>query len=306
MGPKNTQKQPRAAKKATKKAKAASEFYDDGEDFVEPVTLPTSFRFFDLPSEIRLNVYHFVLFTPTKKSSAKRNAGAVGASAKKAKLVAPAIQRIALFLSSKRIHEEASHFFYSSQIFRVFHIQDFSRRPTLRGIPRCYRPLITTIELILGNSWTSPPKSWSVDDGMGLHEMTLLHTLRVFVECDPSQPVFEGFRVSKEYYTEFSGRLLKEILERLPALKFVEFDAYPSVKRNGSLMTRLMKESRAANKKLLWGPEKGWTDDDDIGYVYHEDPIPVASLDTLPSYYRPAPVDDLTRRIEDLALEVRS
>lgn len=293
---------PKVAKKVTKKAKAASESYD-GEDFVEPVSLPTTFpRFFDLPSEIRLNVYHFVLFTPTKKT-AKRNAGTVGASAKRAKLIAPATQRIALFLVSKRVHEEASHFFYSSQIFRVFYIQDFSRRPTLRGIPPCYRPLITTIELILGNSWTAPPKSWAVDDKMGLPEMTLLHTLRVFVECDPSQPIFEGFRVSKEYYTEFSGRLIKEILDRLPALRFVEFDAYPSVKRDGSLMTRLMKEALAANKKIIWGPERGWTDDDDVGYVHIEDPIPVP--DYLPSY-TPDPVDELENRIQELALGVRS
>ncbi|KAJ5667218.1 hypothetical protein N7507_003082 [Penicillium longicatenatum] len=281
----------KAARKAAKKAQAASEFYH-GEEFVEPVTLPTSFRFFDLPSEIRLNVYHFVLFTPTKKT-AKKNAGTVGASAKRAKLVAPATQRIALFLVSRRVHEEASHYFYSSQIFRVFYIQDFSRRPTLRGIPPA----------TVRNSWTAPPKSWAVDDGMGLHEMTLLHTLRVFVECDPSQPVFEGFRVSKEYYTEFSGRLIKEILDRLPALKFVEFDAYPSVKRDGSLMTRLMKEALAANKKITWGPERGWTDDDDIGYVHVEDPIPVP--DYLPSY-TPGPVDELETRIQELALEVRS
>ncbi|KAJ5628968.1 hypothetical protein N7490_011196 [Penicillium lividum] len=296
----------RAAKKAAKQAKAAYDAYDDGTDFVEPVSLPTSFRFFDLPSEIRLQVYHFVLFTPTKKT-AKRNAGAVGASAKKAKLVAPATQRIALFRVSKRVHEEASHFFYSSQIFRIFYIQDFSRRPTLRGIPRCYRPLITTVELILGNSWTAPPKSWAVDNAMGLEEMSLLHTLRVFVECDPSQPHFEGFRVSKEYYTEFSGRLLKEILERLPALKCVEFDAYTSVKRDGSLMSRLMKEVRAANKKITWGPERGWTDDDEIGYVYHEDPIPVAAFEALHSY-EPEPIDELARRVQDLdiAVEVRS
>lgn len=257
------------------------------------------FRFLDLPSEIRLRIYHFVLFTPTRKS-AFQNRGTVGASAKKSKAVAPTSHRIALFLVSHQIHDEASHFFYSSQIFRVFPVQDFSRMPTVRALPRRHRPSVTTIELILGNSWTAPPRSWVVNQGLGLHEMALTRTLKVFVECDPSQPIFEGFRVSKDYYTEFSGRLMREILERLPGLVQVEFDGYPSVQKNGSLMSRLLKETRAARKKILWGPERGWTDHDDNGGNQEENAAD-AAIDGLRAR-NPGSVDALANSLQTVKL----
>ena len=262
----------KVAKKAAKRAQAASDTYlIGGSDASESEQKPKSrskaksklqrqpFRFLALPSEIRLQIYHMVLFTPTRKSS-KFARGTVGASAKKAKTIAPSSVRIALFLVSQQIHEEASHYFFSTQIFRVFPVQDFSRRPTVRSLPRRHLSLVTTIELILGNSWTNPPKSWTVNNSLGLQDMHLTRTLKVFVECDPSQPIFEGFRISKEYYTEFSGRLMREILEHLPALDHVEFDAYPSVQKDGSLMSRLLAETQKAGLKVFWGPERGWTD----------------------------------------------
>lgn len=220
------------------------------------------FRLLDLPSEIRERIYHFALFTPSRKSALKKN-GTVGASAKKAKAFSPTAQRIALFLTSRRIHDEASYYFYSTQIFRLFPVQDFARMPTVRHLPRRHRGSVTTIELILGNSWTAPPRTWTVNQGLGLHDMVLTRTLKVFIECDPSQPIFEGFRVSKEYYTEFAGRLFRQVLERLPGLVQVEFDAYPSVHKNGSLMTRLLNETREFNKKVLYGPERGWVEGED-------------------------------------------
>ncbi|KAJ5094153.1 hypothetical protein N7456_010014 [Penicillium angulare] len=304
----------KASRKAAKKAKAASAFYED-DQYVsepEPAPLPDPFRFLDLPSEIRVVIYHFVLFTPTKKT-AKLNPGTVGASAKRAKAVAPTAQRIALFLVSRRVHDEASHYFYSTQIFRVFTIQDFSRRPTLRGIPRCYRPLIGTVELILGNSWTAPPKTWSVDKGLGLQDMALTRTLKLFIECDPSQPIFEGFRISKEYYTEFCGRLVKEILAGLPALEWVEFDAYPSVQKNGSLMSRLLLETRKADKKVKWGPERGWTDLNDRGYIIDEEPqrsitesahTPASPTVDHSRAYGSGNIDELTNRVQDISLNM--
>lgn len=287
----------KASRKAAKKAQAASEFYDLS-DISEPEPEYNPFRFLDLPSEVRIIIYHFVLFTPTKKTR-RQNAGSVGASAKKAKLVAPTAHRVALFLVSRQVHEEASHYFYSTQIFRVFTIQDFSRRPTLRAIPRCYRPLVSTVELILGNSWTAPPKSWSVDKGLGLQDMALTRTLKLFIECDPSQPIFEGFRISKEYYTEFSGRLVKEILQYLPNLEWVEFDAYPSVQKNGSLMSRLLHEARSANKKVKWGPTRGWTDLNDIGFV-DDEPEPITAPAEGPSSHVSGSVDEIANMLQNV------
>lgn len=292
----------KASRKAAKKAQAASEFYEDLSDISDPEPEYNPFRFLDLPSEIRIVIYHFVLFTPTKKTL-RQNAGSVGASAKKAKLMAPTAHRIALFLVSHQVHEEASHYFYSTQIFRVFTIQDFSRRPTLRAIPRCYRPLVSTVELILGNSWTAPPKSWSVDKSLGLQDMTLTRTLKLFIECDPSQPIFEGFRISKEYYTEFSGRLVKEILQYLPNLEWVEFDAYPSVQKNGSLMSRLLHEARSANKKVKWGPTRGWTDLNDIGFV-DDEPEPITAPAEGPSSHASGSVDEITNMLQDVKVHI--
>ncbi|KAJ5103342.1 hypothetical protein N7532_003871 [Penicillium argentinense] len=259
------------------------------------------FPFLRLPSEIRLRIYHFVLFTPTRKNRALQNAGTVGSSAKKSKAIAPTSHRIALFLVSRSFYDEASHMFYSSQIFRLFPVQDFSRRPTVRAIPRHHRPSITTIELILGNSWTAPPRSWTVNQGLGLHEMTLTRTLKVFIECDPSQPVFEGFRISKEYYTEFAGKLMQQILKQLPGLVQVEFDGYPSVRKGGDLMVRLLHETEMAGKKVLWGPQRGWTDYEDDYVPEEEDPAD-AAIDGLCANNADS-VDALTNTLQAIRLE---
>lgn len=232
---------------------------------------PAHFRFLDLPSEIRLRIYSFVLFSPRRRK-ALRTTGSVGASSKN-KPIAPASERLSLFLVSRQLHDEATHYFYSAQTFRLFPIQDYSRLPTVRGLPRRYLPSITTIELILGSSWTAPPKSWRVNYGLGLEDMACARTLKVFVQCDPSHPVFEGFRVSEDYYTDFAGDLMQQILGRLPNLVQVEFDGYPSVQKRGPLMTRLLVATKAAHKKVLWGPERGWSkweDDDEVIEGVHE------------------------------------
>lgn len=235
-----------------------TDYESESEEEVAP------FRFFDLPSEIRLKIYEYVFFRSSTTSTNGMN-GSVGASSKQNRILAPRSHRLSLLLASRRLHDEATALFYSTQIFRVFAIQDYSRLPTLASLAPTYRPLVRKIELILGSSWTKPPKSWRVTRRLGLRELTGVQTLKVFVQCDPSHPVFEGFRISADFYTNFAGDLLRGVLEQLPALENVEFDAWPSVQKDGALMSRLRAEVRAAGKKILWGPERGWSDMDDYG-----------------------------------------
>ena len=91
--------------------------------------------------------------------------------------------------------------------------------------------------------------------------MERVHTLEIFVQCDPSHPVFEGFRVSGGFFTGFAGGLLRQVLRALPNLKWVQFDGNPSVDKDGELMTRLLSEARNTDTKILWGPLRGWKDE---------------------------------------------
>lgn len=244
---------------------------DELSDSTEVVFAP--FRFFDLPSEIRLKIYGFVLFSSRRKAAGRYN-GNVGSSSKN-KLLAPLSHRLSLFLASRRLHDEAASLFYSVQTFRVFPIQDYSRQPTLSSLGSSYRHMIGKIELILGSSWTAPPKSWKVTSRLGLTQMTGVKIFKIFIQCDPSHPIFEGFRISSDFYTGFAGGLVHQILEQLPNLAHVEFDAWPSVQKNGALMRRLLSEVRTAGKKIYWGPERGWNDwEDDNGRIITElDPM---------------------------------
>ncbi|KAF9884031.1 hypothetical protein FE257_002369 [Aspergillus nanangensis] len=242
-------------------AKKIRDEEETDEETVRTRDLSSPFRFFDLPSEIRLRIYWFVLFTPRRKKALRPN-GSVGASSKNPPISASS-HRIALFLASRRLHDEATDYFYSRLIFRLFPIQDYCRTPTIRFIPYTYLSSIPSVELLLGSSWTAPPSSWTVNRELGLEKLTRLRTLRVFVECDPSHPIFEGFRVSKAFYTDFAGGLLQQIVMRLPNLINVEFDANPSVRKDGDLMKRLLHQTRTAQKNVLWGPQRGWTDRDE-------------------------------------------
>jgi hypothetical protein len=86
-----------------------------------------------------------------------------------------------------------------------------------------------------------------------LGSMASVHTLMVFVEVDPSHPVFAKFRISHGFYTEFCGGLLRDVLKAMPRLKVVQIAGRPSVQMDGPLVSRLRREVEAQGRILKWG-----------------------------------------------------
>jgi hypothetical protein len=198
------------------------------------------FSFFKLPSELRNRIYALVLFTSTPYNNKTPTSTSI-------------------LLASRRLHTEASYILYSSTTFRIFPLQDFNPLPTVRDLPTHYRKLVTTIELVLGPSWTAPPKSWKVNKSMArvLGSMGSVQVLQLFVEIDPSNPVFAKFRVSDGFYTEFCGGLLRDVLKAMPRLKIVQISGRPSVQMDGPLVSRLRREVEAQRRVLRWGEMGG-------------------------------------------------
>lgn len=90
-----------------------------------------------------------------------------------------------------------------------------------------------------------------MDGGLGLEEMEGVRTVKVFVECDPSHDIFNGFRIDRDFFTGFSAWLLEGVLRRLPSVVQVEIDGWPSVKREGPLVRRLLEVARDAGVRVL-------------------------------------------------------
>jgi hypothetical protein len=98
-----------------------------------------------------------------------------------------------------------------------------------------------------------------VDGRLQLEELKKPWLLKIFVECDPaSHDSFEGFRVSDDFYTQYSVELVRGLLGQVPSFSQVEFDAYPSIHKSSPLLQALVKEAKAQNKRISWGPERGW------------------------------------------------
>jgi hypothetical protein len=207
------------------------------------------FRFFDLPFELRLRVYEEVLISPKTIDLDPTNY----------RTVAPALR---LFLVDHRMHQEASRVFYGRNTFRVFpiHGRYINRKhPLLAWFPRKYRAHLTRLELRLGPGFTKPPKCWVVDSRLGLAAAQKVYKLKVFIEIDPaSNDVFEGWRVGNNFYTEYCVRLLRGLLAQVPSIDEVEFDAFPSVSKSSPLLNGLIEETRLNQKRVAWGPERGW------------------------------------------------
>jgi hypothetical protein len=84
--------------------------------------------------------------------------------------------------------------------------------------------------------------------------------MTVFVECDPSDGIFNGFRRADGFYEGFCRELLAGLLAEMPWLEAVEFDAWSSVKKSGAMMRTLLEVTAYQNRAVTWGPERGWSD----------------------------------------------
>jgi hypothetical protein len=207
------------------------------------------FRFFDFPYELRLRVYEELLIIPKTIDLDPTNH----------RVVAPALR---LFLVDHRTHAEASRVFYGGNTFRIFPIDGRyinRKHPLLAWLPRKYRAHLTRLELRLGPGFTKPPKCWVVDKRLGLAATKKVYKLKIFVEIDPAaNEVFEGWRVGNNFYTEYCVGLLRGLLAQVPSISAVEFDAYPSVSKSSPLLQGLMEETKLNQKRIAWGPERGW------------------------------------------------
>ena len=168
--------------------------------------------------------------------------------------------RLAILQVSKRFHTEAAYALYTTYKFLIFPLQVFTSIPTIRELPAHYRSLVTNLEMTVGSSWTSPPKSWRVSKTLArcLGRLKNLQTLVVFVEVDPSHPTFKRYRISYNFYTDFCGELLQDVLQVMPQLKYVQLDGNPSVDVHVPLVSRLRQVAEKQQKIIKWGREADW------------------------------------------------
>lgn len=196
-------------------------------------------------------------------------------------------KKLGILRTNRAMYFEASHFFYSTHTFRLFPTMGKffkAKKPLLARLNKRQRGWITSLELRLGPGWNRPPRGWVVNEALGLADCVNLRNLTVFVECDPSDNVFNGFRRADGFYEKFSRELLGGVLAGLPILDRVYFDAYTSVKKSGAMMRGLFEVTLAQGKKICWGPERGWTDQDEVEppKVEHNfAPIPNTMINTV-------------------------
>jgi hypothetical protein len=216
------------------------------------------FLFLTLPSELRVRIYQYYFadaddILDLSPDNYKRMH-----------------KRLGIIRVCRQLHDEVTHYFYSTRAVRIFptHPGKYfkSRKPFLARLKPNQRSCLPALELRLGPGWNAPPRGWAVNDALGLADCVSVRRLRVFVECDPSDSIFKGFRRSDGFYEDFSRNLLRDVLDALPSVRTVEFDAWSSVKRSGNMMQGLMQVASEYKHTFAWGPERGWTDspeDDD-------------------------------------------
>lgn len=221
-------------------------------------------HFFDLPAEIRLKIYELVLVRPSST---------IDLDTLNYRIIRP---RLSCFLVCRRMHHEAYHVFYGStqQPLRLFPTSPtagrllYTNKPLLYRVGPRYRSAIRAIELRLGPGWSKPPRCWHTGEQHGLVDCISLRIIKIFVEIDPSGDFFDGFRGhgnTKDTYKVFCANILRGIFEQVPSIEIVEFDAFPAVSQDTSLVRTLMAEASEAGKRITWGPLRGWREESDIG-----------------------------------------
>ena len=123
------------------------------------------------------------------------------------------------------------------------------------------------MELRLGPGFAHPPTNWVAHRRLGLRYAKSLRVLRIFVECDPaSSDVFRGW-VEKDRYTNFSRDLVRSVMEQVPSLQEIQFDAYPSVSKVSPLLLALITEIEKWEKRIVWAPAGHWKQAEDVQLV---------------------------------------
>ncbi|ESZ96952.1 hypothetical protein SBOR_2634 [Sclerotinia borealis F-4128] len=231
-----------------------SAYPSDAEDITPTTSRKTkqSFPFLSLPSELRTKIYTLIFaplppvidLDPTTFSIIHR------------------YKPLSLFTVNRQLYNESSHHFFATYTFRIFPIHPGryfkTKKPLLARLPSHYRNSIVTLELRLGPGWNNPPRGWVITPLLGLLDCTSVRALKVYVECDPSDAIFKGFRVSDGFYEGFCQELLEGILRDVKGIETIEFDAYPGVMRSGAMMSGLEELVKRHGKIVGWGPDRGW------------------------------------------------
>jgi hypothetical protein len=211
------------------------------------------FRLLDLPAEIRIRIYELFFQLPKTIDLEGTNRLKI-------------IPLLRLLFVSRQLHDEAYRVFYRVNTFRLFSTDGRffqTKHPLLSRLPVAYRAAITTVELRLGPGWNKPPKRWVVTPKLGLKNCNAIKTLKVFIEMDPaSSNISLQWLSARSLFTNFSTGLLSKLYDALPSITEVQFDAYPSVPRDGDLMVALVAQAMSANKKITYGPLRGWDKND--------------------------------------------